>query len=94
MNPGILSTLFLVYPSRVAADEPMRCRCGYEKTDPHVRPEKEYTFWGQLAFGLMYTPVPKVIRYRCGICKGVVGTIDDPELMQRFRYREPRVDER
>ena len=76
------------------ADEGVRCRCGHDKKHPRVRPEKEYSFWGQLIFGLMYTPLPTAIRYRCGICKGVVGEIKDPAVLEKFRYREPRPEER
>ena len=78
----------------MGVDAVERCACGHDKTHPRVRPEKEYSFWGQLAFGLMYTPVPKAIRFRCGVCKAVVSEIHDPKSMERFRYREPRMDER
>lgn len=82
-----------MYPHPVEA-KPQTCRCGFDKTHPRVRPEKEYSFWGQLIFGLMYTPLPTAIKYRCGVCKSVVGEITDPALLEKFRYREPRMDER
>lgn len=91
INPVILSTL--LYPHPVEA-KPQTCRCGFDKTHPRVRPEKEYSFWGQLIFGLMYTPLPTAIRYRCGVCKIVVGEVTDPALLEKFRYREPRPEER
>lgn len=80
-----------MYPLRM---DVKRCACGFDKTHPRVRPEKEYSFWGQLIFGLMYTPLPTAIRYRCGICKDVVGEITDVAVLEKFRYREPRPEER
>jgi len=71
-----------------------RCGCGHDRAHPMVRPEKSYSFWGQIAFGLFYTPLPVAIRFRCGKCRAVVGAIDEPELMQKFRYREPKPEER
>lgn len=70
------------------------CRCGYDKRHPRIRPEKHYTFWGQLIFGLVYTPLPIRIDFRCGVCKQVVGSIDDPATLEKFRFREPRPEER
>jgi hypothetical protein len=76
------------------AEEVRRCRCGHDKRHPWVRPEKHYTPWGQLAFSILFTPLPKRIDLRCGICREVVGSITDPEDLQKFRYREPRPEER
>lgn len=59
-----------------------------------MRPEKVYTTLGQLGFFLLFTPLPKAINLVCGDCKETVGTITDPDALQRFRYREPRPEER
>ena len=71
-----------------------RCRCGHDKRHPMVRPEKVYSEWGQVAFLFLYTPLPKAIKLVCGVCGDVVDTITDRESLQRFRYREPRIEER
>jgi hypothetical protein len=77
-----------------AVSEGRRCRCGHDKKHPFVRPVKVYSALGQIAFGLLFTPLPKAINLTCGRCGEIVHTITDPEALQRFRYREPRPDER
>jgi hypothetical protein len=79
---------------RSPAPTPRTCACGHDKRHPRVRPVKKYGNWGQLAFMFFFTPKPEAIDFVCGRCGQVVDSMTNPDTLERFRYREPRPDER
>ena len=71
-----------------------RCQDGYDKTNPAVRAEKQYSLWN--IFGLLfgYTATPRRIDFVCLRCGAFFEPITDRRVLRKFRYREPRIDER
>jgi hypothetical protein len=67
---------------------------GHDKNNPRVGAVRHYGAWGEIAFSFAFTPLPTSIDYVCSVCGEVVGTVMDRETLQRFRYRDPRPDER
>jgi hypothetical protein len=71
-----------------------RCRDGYDKAHPAVRAVYQHgwldTFW--LLLG--YTALPRRIDIACPRCGAVFNSITDRKELAKFRYREPRPDER
>ena len=78
--------------SSVARDH--RLGGGHDKNNPRVGAVRHYSAWGELAFSFAFTPLPTSIDYVCSVCGEVVGTVTDRETLQRFRYRDPRPDQR
>ena len=66
------------------------CRCGYDQTHPNVRPAKRYGWLSQMALIMGYTARPARIDWVCSTCGTALGSITDPETLERFRYDEPR----
>jgi hypothetical protein len=77
-------------PTTNATPAVPRCRCGYGKTHPAVRPAKRYGWWGQMALIMGYTSRPARIDWVCETCGTALDSITDPETLERFRYDEPR----
>ena len=71
-----------------------RCRDGYDKNHPALRPVKRYGFWGAMApdDGL-HRPAER-IDIVCPACGAVFSSITDPAELEKFRYGEPRIGER
>jgi len=79
---------------QAAHPEPRQCRCGYGKNHPWIRPVYHYGVWSQLAFASIFTPLPKRIDLMCPTCGEIVHSITDRPTLQRFRYHEPKPNER
>jgi hypothetical protein len=71
-----------------------RLNGGHDRNNPRVGVVRHYSAWGELAFSFLFTPLPTSIDYVCGVCGEVIGTVTDRETLQRFRYRDPRPNER
>jgi hypothetical protein len=71
-----------------------RCQDGYSKTSPAVQAVYRYGLWS--VFGLMfgYTALPRRIDVVCPKCGALFESITKRKLLEKFRYREPRVYER
>jgi hypothetical protein len=71
-----------------------RCRDGYDKNYPALRPVKRYGVWGAMALLMGYTARPKRIDIVCPACGAVFNSITDPAELAKFRYDEPRIGQR
>lgn len=71
-----------------------RCRCGYDKRHPMVRPVKRYGVTGAMLLMMGYTALPRRIDITCPTCGAVFNAITAREELVRFRYGEPGVGER
>jgi hypothetical protein len=71
-----------------------RCRDGLDKTHPAVRAVYDYGIWSTFSLVFGYTALPRRIDLVCPACGTVFGSITDPKELRKFRYREPRPDER
>ena len=71
-----------------------RCRDGYEKTNPVVRAVYQYGWWSPFFLLMGYTAMPRRIDFVCPSCGAVFGSITDRTELAKFRYNEPRPDER
>ena len=71
-----------------------RCREGYDKNHPALRPVKRYGFWGAMALLMGYTARPKRIDIVCPACGAVFDSITDPAELEKYRYDEPRIGQR
>jgi hypothetical protein len=71
-----------------------RCRDGYEKTNPVVRAVYQYGWLGPSLLLMGYTALPRRIDFVCPECGQMFGSITEPKELAKFRYREPRPDER
>jgi hypothetical protein len=65
-----------------------------DKTDPAVRAVYDYGWWSTFSLLLGYTALPRRINFVCPTCGAVLGSITDRKELEKFRYREPRPDER
>jgi len=71
-----------------------RCRDGYDKTHPGMRVQYNYSSWGYLWMLMGYTALPYSIDIVCPKCGAVFNSITDRESLEKFRFREPNIDER
>jgi hypothetical protein len=71
-----------------------RCRDGYEKTNPVVRAVYHHGWWSTFSMLMGYTALPRRIDIVCPVCGAVFRSITDRTEREKFRYREPRPDER
>jgi hypothetical protein len=81
-------------PTTQATPFVTRCPDGYVKTDPAVRAVNRYGWSSGLALLLGYTALPRRIDIVCPICGAVFNSITDRKELEKFRYREPNIDER
>ena len=71
-----------------------RCRDGYDKTYPGLQAVYDYGWWSTFSLLMGYTALPRRIDIVCPTCGALFNSITDPEELAKFRYREPRRDER
>ena len=71
-----------------------RCRDGYDITDPALRAVYYYGWSSTFATLLGYTALPRRIDIVCPECGAVFHSITGRKELEKFRYREPRIDER
>ena len=71
-----------------------RCRDGYDKMHPAVRAVYHHGWWSTLSLLIGYTALPRRIDIVCPQCGAVFNSISDRRELAKFRYREPRPDER
>ena len=71
-----------------------RCRDGYDKTHPGMRAVYDYSGWGLFLLMFGYTALPRRIDIVCPSCGAVFSSITDRKELAKFRFREPRIDER
>ena len=71
-----------------------RCRDGYDKANPAVRAVYHYPWWSVFLLLFGYTALPWRIDIVCPVCGALFSSITDRKELEKFRYREPRVDER
>jgi hypothetical protein len=71
-----------------------RCRDGYDKTHPALRAVYHYGWWSSFGMLMGYTALPRRIDIVCPRCGAVFHSITDRKQLAKFRYREPRIDER
>jgi hypothetical protein len=71
-----------------------RCPDGLDKTHPAARAVYDYGFWSTFSLLFGYTALPRRIDLVCPVCGSVLGSITDRKELAKFRYREPRPDER
>jgi hypothetical protein len=71
-----------------------RCRDGYDKVNPAVRAVYHYPWWSVFLLLFGYTALPRRIDIACPVCGAVFNSITDRKELEKFRYREPRPDER
>ena len=71
-----------------------RCRDGLDKASPAVRAVYQYPWWSVFFLLFGYTALPRRIDIVCPTCGAVFNSITDPKELAKFRYREPRPDER
>ena len=71
-----------------------RCRDGYDKTSPVVQAVYQYGWLGPSLLLLGYTALPRRIDIVCPKCGEMFNSITDRKELAKFRYREPRIDER
>jgi hypothetical protein len=50
--------------------------------------------WGIMALTLFYTALPGRIDIVCPTCGALFNSITDRKTLRKFRYDEPRLDER
>ena len=81
-------------PTTPATPFVTRCRDGYDKTHPAVRAVYRYSIWSTFALLMGYTALPRRIDFVCPSCGAVFHSITDRKELAKFRYREPRIDER
>lgn len=86
-------------PEPAAADDPVgdvlarRCRCGFGVNDFWVRPECRYSVFGSIMYIVGATPRPTRVAFRCAQCNEVIGEIDDPDVLEQYRYGvKPKLD--
>lgn len=71
-----------------------RCRDGYDKTHPVVRAVYHHGMWSTLSLLIGYTALPSRIDIVCPTCGALFNSITGRKELAKFRYREPRTDER
>lgn len=81
-------------PTTQATPFVTRCPDGYVKTDPAVRAVYHYRWTSTFAMLLGYTALPQRIDIVCSQCGAVFNSIADRRELEKFRYREPNIDER
>jgi hypothetical protein len=81
-------------PTTQATPFVTRCRDGYDITHPALRAVYDYGWSSSLAMLLGYTALPRRIDIVCPNCGAVFHSITDRKELEKFRYREPRIDER
>jgi hypothetical protein len=81
-------------PTTDATPFTTRCRDGLDKTHPAVRAVYHYGWWSVFTLLFGYTGLPRRIDFVCPACGAVFGSITDPKELAKFRYRDPRPDER
>jgi hypothetical protein len=77
-----------------SAGEERRCRCGHDKRHSRVRPGYHYGIVGSLLQIMGVSAVPTRIDFECGKCGEIVGSIVEPALLEKYRVREPKPEER
>ena len=66
-------------------DEPLLCRCGYDRYHLMVTPELEYTAWGTFWLTVMgVSAAPLRARFRCRRCGERFDFTDDPQELKKF----------
>ncbi|HJZ54383.1 MAG TPA: hypothetical protein VKE74_05470 [Gemmataceae bacterium] len=70
------------------------CRDGYDKTHPAVHAVYRYDMWSTFSLLIGYTALPRRIDIVCTKCGALFNSITDRRALEKFRYREPRSDER
>jgi hypothetical protein len=71
-----------------------RCRDGYDKASPAVWAEYHCPWWSVFFLLFGYTALPSRIDIVCPVCGVVFNSITGHPEREKFRYREPRPDER
>ena len=93
MNPTTMNAT-TPEPTTHATPSVTRCRDGYDKASPAVRAVYRYGWWSVFGLLIGYTALPRRIDIVCPECGVVFNSIHDPRELAKFRYREPRIDER
>jgi hypothetical protein len=70
------------------------CRDGHDKTYPGLQAVYHYGMWSTFSLMFGYTALPRRIDIVCPSCGALFSSITDRKALEKFRYREPRVDER
>jgi hypothetical protein len=70
------------------------CRDGHDKTFPGLQAVYHYPWWSVFLLLFGYTALPRSIDIVCPVCGALFSSITDRKALEKFRYREPRIDER
>lgn len=61
-----------------------KCRCGNDKTSPHIQHKSEYSTFGMILYWIGISAIPSRINFFCEKCGQVIESTDDATVCKEF----------